>query len=405
MTVIEEHFDEYGNVISVADIHFTDKIIGEGSYGVVRLAERRDKKSSIRQKLTSSSGVSSGSSIRSTNGEIWNNSLPDKKFSIKKIAKNHNCLVAVKIYTKSVLKHMRTITRSSSTKRKLSINDSYEKVQREISIMKMIDHPNLVKLFEVIDSIESDTLYVVMEYIPLGQIMNWDAERKKYIQTNQSIFGLTKDGCFREDAAALYLKDILHGLAYLHEHRVCHRDLKPDNILIDSSGYAKISDFGVSHFFEDEIDAEIDAERGNNDGNLMKREGTYFFWSPEMCNAKSGLFSGYTSDLWAVGVCLNIFVSGEVPFYDDDPCVLFELISAGETSFNHNLSSRVKDLLSRLLQKHPDSRATIQQCLAHPFCKEAKELRKNLRVIDNKVKNSRSNRSLKSSNSVNCIVQ
>lgn len=388
-----EEFDDLGNVISVADIEFTDDVLGEGSFGIVRLA-RRNSKSKLKDskrlgKLTSSS-ITCASNISSfrSGGEIWNsideNSSvggKEKKKRMKKWKNDGNKdktnlmetnLMAVKIYSKSALKRMREITKSTSAKRRLSIHTALEKVEKEISIMKMMNHPNLVKLHKVIDSIESDTLYVVMEYLPLGQIMTFNPETLRYSQTNKSVYGVTKDDFFEEEAAALYFVDLLNGLRHLHKHHICHRDLKPDNILIDSRGFAKISDFGVSFLFETENSLK-QLDPSTLSGSLKKREGTYSFWSPEMCSANSEEFSGYASDLWACGICLFIFVTGKLPFYAFSPVELFELItdSAPAKPVDVEFSSCLDDLLMRLLQKDPDVRATIKEGLVHPFCKAA----------------------------------
>jgi len=369
-----EEFDDYGNIKSVADLNFTDKILGEGSYGIVRLAKRKKKNtfkskySYIRKKLTSSINSSSLSS----DGEIWSNEKDNNR---------SGDLVAVKIYSKDVLKQMREVTKSSSSKRRMSIHDAYEKVQKEISIMKMVNHPNLLKLHEVIDLTESGNLYVVSEYLPLGQIMIFDSETKRYQQRNKRIPGLTDNGTFEEDAAASYFVDVLHGLAYLHKHHVCHRDIKPDNILLDERGFAKIGDFGVSYYFEDECDFQS-LSRTNLFGNLSKREGTYSFWSPEMCCGNSKTFSAYASDLWACGICLYVFVSGKVPFYAEDPSEVFELICNSEIQYEDIFSHQLRDVISKLLQKDPESRATIPESLSHSFCKKVGENRVELLSLD-----------------------
>lgn len=143
-------------------------------------------------------------------------------------------LVAVKIFSKSILKRRRTMTRDKSTNR-MKVNTALEQVEREIALMKKLSHPNLVALYEVIDSEESDMLYMVLQYMPLGEILTYQEgtgtfrrknPRPKAAQDNRyNIEGIV-DGHFTEEQAALFMVDILHGLAYLFEFHICHRDLK-----------------------------------------------------------------------------------------------------------------------------------------------------------------------------------
>merc|ERR1712080_641669 len=110
--------------------------------------------------------------------------------------------------------------------------------------------------------------------------------------------------------------DVLSGLTYLHRGRIVQRDIKPQNVLVHEDGSAKISDFGVA----------CDTDEA---GWIVGTEGTYPFYSPEMCSG-GGSYSGHDgrlADVWAVGVTLWAFVHGTVPFCRDDPLALFEEIA------------------------------------------------------------------------------
>jgi serine/threonine protein kinase len=167
-------------------------------------------------------------------------------------------VVAVKIFSKSFLKRQRTMVRDSRTRR-MQVKTALMQVEREIAIMKKLSHPNVVVLYDVIDSPESDLLYMVIEYMPLGEILtyqyNGTFRRQKpkiilnqpeqiYVNSKQRTsipfqqnhgFGVIEDydiqgvvdGHFDEAHSALYFVDIMHGLAYLHSHHIIHRDLKP----------------------------------------------------------------------------------------------------------------------------------------------------------------------------------
>ena len=369
-------------------------------------------------------------------------------------------LVAVKIFQKSLLKRQRTMERDRST-HQVKIKTALQQVEREIALMKKLTHPNIVALYEVIDSPESDMLYMVLEYMPLGEILTYQNDgtfRRKDPRPGSStghIAGLV-NGHFDEEHAALYFVDILHGLAYLHQHHICHRDLKPENILLDARGVAKLGDFGVSHIFEKESDFGVhrlessDTEanttfgaesndalddmdstekagrrRSESDpyphniltrkdtdaalamkglahyGLLTKTEGTWCFWSPEMCDG-SKAFSGYAADMWAAGVCLYIFATGRLPFYSEVPTELFELISDAHISYvGLGLSNGLLDLLRRCLEKDPSNRAGVGDCLSHPFLQYARE--KRIRQLSIELENSRKRKIIVSEEDIKAV--
>lgn len=177
-------------------------------------------------------------------------------------------LVAVKIFQKSILKRMRTMERNKETHR-VQVKTALEKVEREIALMKKLSHPNLVQFYEAIDSPDSDLLYMVIEYMPRGEILTYQNDgtfRRREPQPHQEPLEGLVDGHFDEFHAAMYFVDILHGLAYLHQHHIIHRDLKPENILLDMRGVAKLSDFGVSHIFDEEDKNSSSIRKSSSDG-------------------------------------------------------------------------------------------------------------------------------------------
>jgi len=475
-----EAFDLEGNVIRVGNLHFIDGILGQGAFGTVRLARRKlndtqdipQTPSSLdndcfvaplspltptgsfgnlhqlntptrkrrNRHLMKSRSVPTGSNLFGGGMEKMLPSIPDRghfnSVSLRKKTPSvvgnlglfirHKAsfddqedeeLVAVKIFSKSILKRRRTMERDKST-RKMKVKTALQQVEREIALMKKLSHPNIVPLLEVVDSPMSDMLYMVLEYMPLGEILTYQNDgtfRRKEPKAGCTKFhiGGIVDGHFDEEHAALYFVDILHGLAYLHQHHICHRDLKPENILLDARGVAKLADFGVSKIFEKETsfvtnqrmsssdhdndsaefsseqleshpphqltrmdtDAALEMTGLSQFGMLTKTEGTWCFWSPEMCEG-SQKFSGYAADMWAAGVCLYIFVTGKLPFYSDIPTDLFEAISGCDIKFEElGLSSDLRDLLCKCMQQDAEKRAGVGDCLTHPFLKKAREQR------------------------------
>ncbi|SGY46594.1 BQ5605_C001g00450 [Microbotryum silenes-dioicae] len=154
-----------------------------------------------------------------------------------------------------------------------------DKVKREVAIMKQLDHPNIVRLKEVIDDAKSKKVFMVLEFMSGGQIA-WQDDNK---QPTMSV-----------DEARRTFRDVVLGLEYLHYHGIIHRDIKPANLLWnDDHSVVKISDFGVSHVSEALRRASPDAQqdgskegtpKGDDDKALRKTAGSPAFFAPELCH-------------------------------------------------------------------------------------------------------------------------
>ncbi|KAL7539623.1 hypothetical protein ACHAWF_006461 [Thalassiosira exigua] len=364
--------DDPSKVVQVGNLRFLNdddmpneqsSILGRGSFAMVRLARRRkcQRKSSVTSALTDCSH-------RSGDGGGEQSNVKEKIEPDLSKDTGDGPLVAVKIFEKSLLEKCRTIERDSDNQ--MQVRTALENVEREIAVMKIIQHPNLVLLYEVIDP-GANRLYMVLEYHPLGEIMTNVVGTGKYRRRpmrkgERKLSGITQDGHFDEHHAALYFVDIMHGLAHLHTNHIVHRDLKPENILLDSRGVAKISDFGVAHLFEDEMKSP----------GRSSTEGTWCYWAPEMCAENSLVFSGYACDIWAAGVCLFTFATGRLPFYSEIPLVLFDAIAAADVKYDDvELSDDLTDLLKKVLEKNPVDRVGVGDCLQHKYCKEARQQR------------------------------
>uniref|UniRef100_A0A6N2L5F6 Protein kinase domain-containing protein n=1 Tax=Salix viminalis TaxID=40686 RepID=A0A6N2L5F6_SALVM len=179
-----------------------------------------------------------------------------------------------------------------------------------VMIMKMLDHPNIVNLIEVIDDPNTDHFYMVLEYVDGKWV--WE--------------GSGPPGGIGEDTARKYLRDIVSGLMYLHAHNIVHGDIKPDNLLVTRSGTVKIGDFSVSQDDNDE---------------LRRSPGTPVFTAPECCLGLT--YHGKAADTWAVGIVNN------------------PLVLPGE------MNSQLKDLLEGLLCKDPEQRMTLDAVANHTW--------------------------------------
>ncbi|CAN1837541.1 Serine/threonine-protein kinase GRIK2 [Linum perenne] len=189
-------------------------------------------------------------------------------------------------------------------------------VLREVLIMKMLQHPNIVNLVEVIDDPNTDHFYMVLEYVD-GK---WFWE------------GCGPPGGIGEHTARKYLRNIVSGLMYLHAHNIVHGDIKPDNLLVTSNGVVKIGDFSVSQVFEDEND------------ELRRSPGTPVFTAPECCLGQSIPFLEKHCRTHMTRQIVN------------NPLVLPD-----------RLDSKLKDLLEGLLSKDPTQRLTLDAVADHAW--------------------------------------
>ncbi|XP_061763931.1 calcium/calmodulin-dependent protein kinase kinase 2 isoform X1 [Nerophis ophidion] len=215
-----------------------------------------------------------------------------------------------------------------------------ERVYQEIAILKKLDHPNVVKLVEVLDDPSEDHLYMVFELVKQGAVME-----------------VPTDKAFSEDQARFYFQDLLRGMEYLHYQRIIHRDVKPSNLLVAEDGHIKIADFGVSNQFQ------------GTDALLTSTVGTPAFLAPETLSDTRKNFSGKALDVWAMGVTLYCFVFGVCPFMDERILSLHHKIRTlpVELPERAEVSEDLKDLLLKMLDKNPESRISIPQMKVHPW--------------------------------------
>ncbi|CAK8536254.1 unnamed protein product [Lathyrus sativus] len=210
-------------------------------------------------------------------------------------------------------------------------------VLREVLIMKMLEHPNIVNLIEVIDDSESDDFYMVLEYVE-GK---WVCE------------GSGRQCALGEETARKYMRDIVSGLTYLHAHNIVHGDIKPDNLLITRHGTVKIGDFSVSQAFED----------GNDE--LRRSPGTPVFTAPECCLGLT--YHGKASDTWAVGVTLYCMILGEYPFLGDTLQDTYDRIVNNPIEIPDDINPQLKNLIEGLLCKDPEQRMTLTEVAEHDW--------------------------------------
>jgi len=230
---------------------------------------------------------------------------------------------------------------------KLNVKD-LDKFRREIEIMKKMDHPNIIKIYEVFESERS--LYIIMEECKGGEIFDRIIE---HIQNKQM---------YSEKDAANIFQQVMSCIQYCHNQNICHRDLKPENLLYLNPGSEKdnrikVIDFGLSQACD----------------RLKTKVGTAYYVSPEILNGN------YTHlcDIWSAGVILYILLSGDPPFNGPNDNAIYNKVAQMKFSFPENkwknISKEAKDLISHMLVPEKE-RFTASKVLEHDWFKNAKDV-------------------------------
>lgn len=221
----------------------------------------------------------------------------------------------------------------------IKANELTVNVRREIAIMKALNHKNIVNLREVLSS--KSKLYIVMDLVRGGELFE-QIERR---------------GELDEKLARKYFQQLVDGIDYCHRRGVCHRDLKPENLLVDENGTLKITDFGVSSM------------KGGVSGSdlLYTACGTPYYCAPEIINGAEEGYSGVKIDAWSCGIILYLLLTGTLPFQNEDMTQLYEQINRCKVEYPSWMPLEAKDLISRLLEKDPDKRYSLEDVKAHQW--------------------------------------
>nr|2QNJ_A Chain A, MAP/microtubule affinity-regulating kinase 3 [Homo sapiens]2QNJ_B Chain B, MAP/microtubule affinity-regulating kinase 3 [Homo sapiens] len=207
---------------------------------------------------------------------------------------------------------------------------SLQKLFREVRIMKILNHPNIVKLFEVIET--EKTLYLIMEYASGGEVFDY----------------LVAHGRMKEKEARSKFRQIVSAVQYCHQKRIVHRDLKAENLLLDADMNIKIADFGFSNEFT--VGGKLDTFCGSPP-----------YAAPELFQGKK--YDGPEVDVWSLGVILYTLVSGSLPFDGQNLKELRERVLRGKYRIPFYMSTDCENLLKRFLVLNPIKRGTLEQIM------------------------------------------
>ena len=245
----------------------------------------------------------------------------------------------------------RVVAIKSFNKKELDKNgENMKKILYETDLMKKLNHPNITKILEVFE--DEDYILISMEYINGGNLFSFVKKRRK----------------LSEKTAKYLFRQIILGIQHIHSHKIVHRDIKLENILIDLNNNIKICDFGIGKILS------------YNRQLLYDKCGTPMYMAPEiLLSSKNHGYEGYPVDIWSAGISLYIMLSGSLPFnlknnesssMDESSENNIELqysIINNEPKYIEKISDEARDLLNGLLNKNPNKRLTIDQILNHPW--------------------------------------
>lgn len=276
--ISQSRISRFMKLTNIHDDYLFTKVLGHGQYGAVREGRKKEA----------------------------NSESVEKTYAIKSILKNRMNIIMLR---------------------------------RELEIMSVLDHPNIVRLYETYE--DEQYVHIVMEYCGGGDV----AER------------IIDEGKFSEAEAASIMEKLLGAVNYLHLHSISHRDLKAENFLYESKAPGssiKIADFGMSAKFGQNL-------------RMQSLAGTPYYLAPEV------LKGSYTKscDIWSLGVFLYFILSGSYPFKGFSLDEVFEKLSVGQLKFDNSdwnkVSKEAKDLIAHMLVVDPRKRITIKKALMHPW--------------------------------------
>ena len=254
-------------------------------------------------------------------------------------------------------------------KDKIKAKEDSIRIRREIKILQMMDHPNIIKTYKVTENAKN--YYIIMEYCNGGELFNYIVEKEKLGQNEASMF----------------FYQLINALDYIHSLGIAHRDLKPENLLLVENKIIKIIDFGLSNYF-------------NGEKNLETPCGSPSYASPEIIKGEA--YNGFYIDIWASGIIMFAMLCGYLPFDDDEEVedeenegnsseennrrrsanssnvsneseksedneILFQRILEGKLDFPSYLTPEAVDLMKKILVVDPTKRIQIKDIKKHKF--------------------------------------
>ena len=312
---------------------------------------------------------------------------------VKLVTKNDEKF-AMKIINKKELKKKKIFKHDNNGN--MIVTNLLKDALKEIAILKKLNHPNIIKLYEILHNYQKQKIYLILEYADYGDLVNFDEETGIFTINShvEEMYRLRKSGYdkgkskggktyYEEDDIRSFCKNIVLGLDYLHKNGIIHRDIKPNNILLCKKGICKITDFNFSSILDnlnvDDIGKDVDSadnfkapetiydinEVDKEDSNDQKNENK---------EKKEKTFKGKPLDIWALGVTLYIMAYLKFPFDSDKSILdLYNKIKNEKVKFPRDpfFTRKLKFLIEKCLEKDPENRKTTEEilkmCVLHKF--------------------------------------
>ena len=214
-------------------------------------------------------------------------------------------------------------------KKRLINKGDNERISNEIKILTTLDHPNILKAFEVFE--DETNYYIVMERPTKGDLFNY----------------ICSKGRLSMDEASFIYYQIVNAIQYLHKNKIVHRDMKPENIMLTNDMIVKIGDFGLSKFFKS---TEI---------KLQTNCGSPCYSAPEVLRGNK--YKPLPVDIWGIGIILYCMICGELPFEDENEVMLVRKVTLCKYTCPLFVNQIFKSLFRRILCSDPNERLTIDK--------------------------------------------
>ena len=293
-------------------------------------------------------------------------------YSKVKLVEKDNIKYAMKIIDKKFLKSKRILKQDKDGN--IIITNLLKDALKEIAILKKLNHPNIIKLYEILHNYQKQKIYLILEYADYGDLVNFDEETGIFTINShvEEMYRLRKSGYdkgklkggktyYDENDIRHFAKQILLGLDYLHKNGIIHHDIKPNNILLCRKKVCKITDFNFSSILENLNEDNIGSNGDNAD----------HFKAPETIHlddegTEVQEYQGKSLDIWAFGVTLYILTYLKMPFDGGDNILeLYQKIKEAKFEFpiEPNYSRKMKYVIKKCLEKNPQTRKTADEIL------------------------------------------
>ena len=293
-------------------------------------------------------------------------------FSKIELVEKDGIKYALKVIDKSFLQSQKNFEFDENGN--VIVNNSLENAFKEIAILKKTNHPNIIRLYEILYCKKNQKIYLILEYCEHGDLLDYDEETGKF-DLNKYIkeANRTKKDYYSDEEILKFCKDIISGIYYLHSNGIIHHDIKPNNILFDKNNNCKITDFNISSILKDK-----------NEDNIGKKIcSADHFRPPEACKLNKGEegkgegeeeeednkdFQGKPIDIWALGITLYILSYKKFPFESKNNSILelYENINKCNIEFPAfpKRNRKIKCLIQKCLEKNPDKRITAERLIS-----------------------------------------